>query len=185
MRRTYTDEERVATLATLETNGGNVSRTSAETGVKRETIIRWRGVIAPHMAPDPESYGSLSDRSDSLASRVLHRLELIAQGDMRDVVSWDAVGNAELIPSANMTPAQSALVGELRFKDGVVTAIRTRDVLSALRTLASVAGLLHHEELPPRGDDNSQHLTVNVIGQVSDDVLLRRVAAARTIVEGA
>lgn len=183
MARTYTDEDRVNTLAALEANGRNVSKTSVETGIPRPTIILWRDAIMPALKPPPDTVSSLSDRSDTLAARVLTRIEHFAMGDLRDVVTWDDKGKVTLVASDDLSPAQSAIIQELRFKDGEVIAIRTVDRLGAARTLASIAGLLQHEE-PIRGDDNSQHLTVNVIGEVSDDELQRRVRAARTIVEG-
>jgi transposase-like protein len=40
-RRQYTDRDRAATLAVLDTNNGNVSRTMRETGVPRTTLQKW------------------------------------------------------------------------------------------------------------------------------------------------
>jgi hypothetical protein len=39
---TYTDADRVSTLAALDLNAGNVTRTSKQTGVSRLTIRTWR-----------------------------------------------------------------------------------------------------------------------------------------------
>ena len=42
MAHHYTPEEITATLALLQANGGNLTRTSKETGVVRSTIRKWR-----------------------------------------------------------------------------------------------------------------------------------------------
>lgn len=41
-KRSYSEAEKVAALLTLETNGGNVARTSRETHIPRKTIEGWR-----------------------------------------------------------------------------------------------------------------------------------------------
>lgn len=41
-QRSYTEAEKAAALAFLDSNGGNVSRTSRETGIPRKTLTEWR-----------------------------------------------------------------------------------------------------------------------------------------------
>lgn len=41
-RRTYTDEERIAALATLAANSGNYRKTARETGISRATLENWQ-----------------------------------------------------------------------------------------------------------------------------------------------
>lgn len=40
--KTYTDEQRLEALATLELNRGNIARTSRDLGIPRPTLILWR-----------------------------------------------------------------------------------------------------------------------------------------------
>lgn len=40
-RRRYTDDDRATALAVLDSNDGNLSRTSRETGIAASTIKRW------------------------------------------------------------------------------------------------------------------------------------------------
>lgn len=50
---TYTDEQRIAALAALEANGGNVKRTAAAVGIPRSTLQLWRDsavAAAPELA---------------------------------------------------------------------------------------------------------------------------------------
>lgn len=49
--RTYTDAERIAALAQLEANGGNVTRAARAAGVARPTLISWRNAA---LAAAPE-----------------------------------------------------------------------------------------------------------------------------------
>ncbi len=41
-KRTYSDTEKATTLAMLDANGGNLSRTQRETSVPRSTLREWR-----------------------------------------------------------------------------------------------------------------------------------------------
>lgn len=41
-KRSYSEADKAAALLTLETNGGNVARTSRETHIPRKTIEGWR-----------------------------------------------------------------------------------------------------------------------------------------------
>ena len=41
-KRTYSDNERATTLAVLDSNGGNVAKTSRDSGVPIKTISYWR-----------------------------------------------------------------------------------------------------------------------------------------------
>ncbi len=41
-KRTYSDTEKATTLAMLDANGGNLSRTQRETSVPRTTLREWR-----------------------------------------------------------------------------------------------------------------------------------------------
>lgn len=42
MAKTYSNEQRIAALASLAANGGNISKTSRETGVSRITLRGWQ-----------------------------------------------------------------------------------------------------------------------------------------------
>jgi transposase-like protein len=50
-QRTYTDEDRAATLAALVANGGNVAKTARECGVKRQTLQHWIRQQQPRQVP--------------------------------------------------------------------------------------------------------------------------------------
>lgn len=41
-KRHYSDKQKAATLAILDANDGNVSKTSRDTGIPRKTITEWR-----------------------------------------------------------------------------------------------------------------------------------------------
>ncbi len=49
--RTYTDADRVSTLAALELNGGNLSKTVRQTGIPIATISLWRNAA---LSANPE-----------------------------------------------------------------------------------------------------------------------------------
>lgn len=42
MSKKYTDDQRIAALASLAANGGNISKTARETGVSRLTLREWQ-----------------------------------------------------------------------------------------------------------------------------------------------
>lgn len=64
-RRKYTEAEKAAALAFLDSNGGNVARTSRETGIPRKTIAEWRdgrgvnGTVAELRHENARSLGEL------------------------------------------------------------------------------------------------------------------------------
>lgn len=49
MSRTYTDDERVAALAALTLNSGNLSKTARDTGIPIATVSLWRNSAAEAM----------------------------------------------------------------------------------------------------------------------------------------
>jgi transposase-like protein len=53
--RTYSDEERAQYLAVLAANGGNVHRTSLQTGIPERTLTHWASGTAKHAANLAES----------------------------------------------------------------------------------------------------------------------------------
>lgn len=170
MTQPYSDDVKVRAVALLESNGGNVSEVARALGIKRETIIRWRDAIKPHLAPQRTS-------PDILADRVSEEIQRIGFGNLSDVVEWDERGIVRFIPSREFTPAQAAIVSELRVKrrrdialgdkeggwEIEDMAIKTRDKLGALKSLAEIVGLIK------RGGDKADAggTTINNYGNLS------------------
>lgn len=185
-RQQYTDDERVAALAQLAANGGNLKRTARALGLPAPTLRLWRDTVLPHALPlpplpsptvpapsapsAPPCPPSLATRAAaaeppteedraSLGERVGREIAHIAFGNLSDIVSWDGDGRVWLTPSADLSPAQAALIGEIRVKrrrergtageDGEPPSwwevediqIKTRDKLGALRLLAEITGI--------------------------------------------
>lgn len=75
----YSTEQKIAVLATLAANGGNVSRTARETGVDRMTLRAWRASElndSPEVATQKEvlatSYiGKVRQTREALLERML------------------------------------------------------------------------------------------------------------------
>ena len=83
-QRTYTDDDRVQALAALDLNGGNVTRTSEQTGVSRLTIRAWRDaalsageqlVTMPVTTEKPpkRDWADLYGRAATLGARIINR----------------------------------------------------------------------------------------------------------------
>lgn len=84
-RATYTDAQRVAALALLESTGGNVSRVSEQTGITRVTIRQWRDAAlsaaseAPNLPLDSKQLSTQKDWADlygraaTLGARIIAR----------------------------------------------------------------------------------------------------------------
>lgn len=186
----YSDEERAEVLTRLALNGGNVSATAREMGMTRETIIKWRDAVAPALARQVSAH--VADSADTLADMVSAELQHIGFGNLSDVVSWDENGKLKLVPSADLTPRQAALLSEIRVKRRRTVeaaqeweieelTVRTRDKLGALNSLAKIAGLM-----PTAGvvvNDNRDQRSID-LGSVPTDELERRIAAARLITGG-
>jgi len=117
------------------------------------------------------------------ASRIIEEAARIAFGDIRDLVSWNE-DSATITPSADLTPAQAAMLKEVRVqttttrnKDGSEVVNVTRDVkvwdkLSALNVLAK---MYPSTFAPEAGAGNTeQHLHLHGL----DDEQLRMIAGA-------
>ena len=108
---------------------------------------------------------------DTALPRMLRRLEAIIHTDLREVMAWDGQGRVRLIPSADLSPAASAALAEVRdvreerqgrldFGDGddeaavvaIRRSVRLHDPLKAMELYARLAGLGAAErvEISPR-----------------------------------
>lgn len=155
MGRHHTDDEQVQALVHLAANDGNVRQTSRELGMPPATLRRWRDAIMPELqnVQTVSQTVPLAVSAPSLAERVRAEVEYIGFGNLSDVVSWDADGHLRFVPSAELTPLQAALIGEIRVKRRFEAgkdqptyeiedfAIKGRDKLAALRLLAEITGL--------------------------------------------
>lgn len=73
-RRRYTDDDRATTLAVLQSNGGNLTRTAEETGISISTIRNWRDNPHPGLAElGNEKREALSEIWDRVARAYLER----------------------------------------------------------------------------------------------------------------
>lgn len=128
----YTSDDRAATLAALESNGGNLARTSRETGVARDTIKRWRDEESPEKNASvnrrmPEARATLSERLREFVDAALTVAPTkLNDANLRDV--FTSVGIA---------------IDKLQLLEGKPTSIdEVRDALSDDDRAARVAALL-------------------------------------------
>ena len=71
MGKAYTDDERIAALALLEANSGNIRKTARETGITRQTLERWHnGILADDARIEPLKREIQEDRK-ALMKRAL------------------------------------------------------------------------------------------------------------------
>jgi transposase-like protein len=117
----YSDEQRATALAALQANGGNLSRTSRDTGIPFSTIKRWRD------EPDPR----LADLGDRKKVDLSEKLEEIAY-KLADAVEGK-------IPEANLQHVATSLgiaIDKLRLLRGEATDISEVRSSDAKRELA-------------------------------------------------
>lgn len=91
-RRSYTPEDKAASLAALAANGGNLAKTAAQVGVPRKTLAEWqkqqtpRGGVADASPPKkaaaeqvakllPGAKVALSDRLEQVASALVDKMD--------------------------------------------------------------------------------------------------------------
>lgn len=195
----YSDVQRIDALARLAANDGNLARTAREMGIPRATLRDWRDIIMPHVTAPPtvtlaERTITPDDDELTLADRVGREIGYIGFGNLSDIVSWDCDGRLRFVPSDELTPAQAALISEVRVKRRYETggkgedapvyevediSIKTRDKLSALRVLAEITGLKPTGALTVNVDARQQ--VANVFGEMSLD---EKRAALAQLAEG-
>ncbi len=67
-KRKYSDNEKAATLAALDANGGNVRRTCAQLAIPRATLQRWVGGVNPDVTVlRPIKRRELSEKLEDIA----------------------------------------------------------------------------------------------------------------------
>lgn len=150
--RTYTHADRVAALAALEANTGNVKRTSTDLGIPRGTLRRWLEQSAPvahevaqvaqdviatrRVEVEALADQELAVRRQYLASAeaVVREAGRIAFADIRSVVEWDSE-RVTIRPSSELTADEAAAIREVkvtrhtsRNKDGSEVETETREV---------------------------------------------------------
>jgi transposase-like protein len=82
MSRRYTPEEKTAIMQTLAENGGNVARTSTQTGVPVRTLHAWRaqeqGKLPKHLLMDDPEFEAIlrrdAEHADAILDDVLKQL---------------------------------------------------------------------------------------------------------------
>ena len=73
-RRRYTDDDRATALAVLDSNNGNLSRTSKETGISISTLRNWRDDPHPDLAElGNQKRAALSDLWEEVARTYIGR----------------------------------------------------------------------------------------------------------------
>jgi transposase-like protein len=72
----YSDQRRAEALAALDANGGNLSKTSRDTGIPRQTLQEWRDGRVPEGVPElrQEKKAALADRLEELAHTIVDAL---------------------------------------------------------------------------------------------------------------
>lgn len=82
MSKTYTDDQRIAALAALAANGGNISQTARQTGIPRITLRKWQASELndlPEVASiKAELTGSFIEKARSARELILDRLVALA-----------------------------------------------------------------------------------------------------------
>ena len=188
-RRTYTDEQRAQALGLLASYDGNVSAVARELSIPRPTIILWRDGVADEMSAACQT--DSDTQGPTLAERVRTEIERIAFGNLSDVVHWDAdASSMTLVPSAELTHDQAALIESVRIKrerrvkgsgedaeewEVADVQIKARDKLAALRVLAQHTGLIQNGAAVNVSVDNRTQ-TVNNYAALSTEEL-RQLAA--------
>jgi len=80
--KTYTDDQRIAALAALAANGGNISQTARQTGIPRITLRKWQASELndlPEVASiKAELTGSFIEKARSARELILDRLVALA-----------------------------------------------------------------------------------------------------------
>lgn len=87
----------------------------------------------------------LAEQADMSALEVRRRLAAIARADVLDFMEWTADGNIRVKASADLARHQSSIIEEISSvtdESGTRLRFKLRDQLGALKTLASVHGLL-------------------------------------------
>jgi len=93
----YTPEERETVLAKLAANGGNVARTSRETGIREATIRRWRdGKRPPKDAAGAKAPVESRDlkRFSKDSWRIIHKANEVVEEKVDELGARDAASIA-------------------------------------------------------------------------------------------
>lgn len=85
MSVTYSEEDRVNALATLEANGGNVKRTAQQLGIPRGTLITWRDKSEPVTSTLSERVSEVIDTKTAEVGELVERW-MNVQNKFLDVV---------------------------------------------------------------------------------------------------
>lgn len=116
-RRRYTDDDRATALAVLDSNAGNLSRTSRETGISVSTLRDWRDGAHPGLAElRNEKREALSEIWDRVARAYLERA-------LSPQVLGDTNGQSAITAAAIATDKLQLLEG----KPTEVTEVRGSD----------------------------------------------------------
>ncbi|WP_019585232.1 transposase [Deinococcus apachensis] len=103
-RPTYTHEQKVAILAALAANNGNISKTARETGVSRDKLREWQ---ASTLQTSPEVVTLKKELSDSYRSK-LKRAREAALDRMLELLPHEhdlhkVTGAAKILSELNIT----------------------------------------------------------------------------------
>ena len=138
-RKTYTDDERANALAVLKAEGGNVSRTSELTGVKRETISNWSRAAQP----DTPIGQSVTKKTADLATLMEAEIRCVL-GEGLDLARALASYKDRVTAAAILTDKVQLLRGAATGRTEVTTLDRrpsTDDELQAVATALARRGI--------------------------------------------
>lgn len=143
-RRRYNDEDRLAALAALRANAGNLKKTAREVGVPRKTLAEWAAAVS---ATGGEASATPPPPLKTTAQRVAERLP--------DAES-DLAARFERIARKALGVARKK-VGELNAKDAVIAAATAVDKMRLLRG-ESTSNHTHRLDLSRLTDEQLENL---------------------------
>lgn len=117
--QTYTNEQRIAVLATLAANGGNISRTERETGVPRITIRKW--LNTPELSDHPDVATQKKTLSDAYSGKIKRAREALL-----DRMTTLAETEQDLFKVSGAFKIVSEAAAEQETQEALAAAIRER-----------------------------------------------------------
>lgn len=115
----YSHEKRVIVLATLAANGGNITKTSRETGVSRPTLREW--LANPTLQDLPE----VAARKEELTAAYADRIKSVRVG-LLDRMATLAQTETDLFKVSGAFKIVSEAAAEQETQEALAAAIRER-----------------------------------------------------------
>lgn len=117
--QTYTQEQKLAVLAALAANAGNISRTTRETGVPRLTIRKW--LQQPELGNHPDVATIKEQMADAYTAKLRSTREIII-----DRMATLAMKEKDLFKLSGAFKIISEAAAEAEVQEALATVIRDR-----------------------------------------------------------